>query len=83
MIRRKWAILAGAIAALACAWALFVWIAAPYLPSIAAMRPGPVLLGLVAAIPLSIFAGICWRRVFWGITVVATVMLIYIGFRLH
>lgn len=83
MMRNKWAVFAGIIATLACIWALFTWLAAPYLPSIATLKPLPVLLGLVAAIPLSVFAAIYWRRKLLVITVTAIAMLLYFGFRIH
>jgi hypothetical protein len=64
-------------------WALFVWFAAPYLQSVSALKPLPVLLGLLVAIPLSVFAGIYWNRLLFGVTVLAATMLIYVGLRLH
>ena len=83
MKRDGMAVFSGFIAILACMWALFVWCSAPYLQSVSVLKPLPVLLGVVAAIPLSVFAGIYWRKVFFGITVLATSMLIYVGLRLH
>jgi hypothetical protein len=83
MKRDGLAVVAGSIAIVDCMWALFVWFAAPYLQSVSALKPLPVLLGLLVAIPLSVFAGIYWNRLLFGVTVLAATMLIYVGLRLH
>jgi hypothetical protein len=83
MKRGGLAVCAGLIAILACVWALFVWLAAPYLQSVSVLKPLPVLAGLVVAIPLSVFAGIYWTKLLFGITVLAAALLIYVGLRIH
>jgi hypothetical protein len=83
MKRDSLPVVAGSIAIAACVWALVVWFAAPYIQSVSALKPLPVLIGLLVAVPLSVFSGIYWNRLLFVVTVLALSMLIYVGLRLH
>lgn len=83
MRHRSLAILSGLLATLACIWAIFVWFATPYVPVLSGLKPLPLLLGVLAAIPLSVFSGVYWKRSIFGVTVLAVGMLLYVGLRLH
>jgi hypothetical protein len=83
MKRDSLAVVAGSFAIVACLWALFIWFAAPYMQSVSALKPLPVLVGLLVAIPLSVFSGIYWNRLLFGVTALAASMLIYVGLKLH
>lgn len=73
----------GFLAVAACAWFVFVWFAAPHLQSVTVATPGPVLMALTAALPLSILSGLYWKRWMLALSLVILVMLIVIGWRIH
>ncbi len=72
MRRGGLAIIAGLLAIAACVWALFVWFAAPYIQVLSAIKPLPLLLCLLVAIPLSAFSGVYWKRSLFGLTALGT-----------
>jgi hypothetical protein len=82
-MRRSLAILSGLLAIVACVCAIFVWFAAPYAQALSGLKPLPLLLGVLAAVPLSVFSGVYWKRSLFGVTVLAVGMLLYVGLRLH
>lgn len=82
-MRRSLAILSGLLAIVACVCAIFVWFAAPHVQTVSGLKPLPLLLGVLAAIPLSVFSGVYWKRSLFGVAALAVGMLLYVGLRLH
>jgi hypothetical protein len=83
MTRRSFAVMAGLIAIAACAWPVFVWFATPYIPAVLALNLTTILIGLLIALPLSLFAGSYWNRWLFAVTAFAAAILLFIGLRLH
>ena len=82
-MKRRIAAATGWLAIAFCIWALFVWFAAPHIQSLAMLKPFPILLGVLIAIPLSVFSGVYWNRRMFGVTALAFALLVYVGMRLH
>ncbi len=83
MWRRGLAVVAGLLSIAACVWALFVWFASPYVQALSGLKPFPVMLSVLIAIPLSVFSGVYWKKLMFGVTALATLMWLYVGLRLH
>jgi hypothetical protein len=81
--RRKLATIAGIFSVVFCISTLLVWFGAHHIHVLSELAPIPFLLSVLAAIPLSIFSGIFWKRSLFGVTVLAVGMLLYVGLRLH
>jgi len=75
--------MAGLVAIVACVWPVFEWFALPYIPAVLALNPEAILIGLLVALPLSLFAGTYWNRWLFAVTVFAAALLLFIGLRLH
>ena len=83
MMRQRLQLSSGFLAVAACAWFVFIWCAAPHLQSAAVAKPGPVLMALTAALPVSIFSGLYWKRSMLALSLAILVMLIVIGWRMQ
>jgi hypothetical protein len=83
MKRANLAMTAGLLSIAFCISTLLVWFGAHYIDLLSALKSTPFLLSVLAAIPLSVFSGIFWKKSLFGVTVLAVGMLLYLGLTLH